>query len=101
MTNNQSAKQLLFTWVVKSIVITCCLLGPITAVNFDVYAAPMKNVLLTDSLRTSVAKSNEGPRKHLIQGIVLSATDKEPLPGVTIFRRIAHFAGCFFVLDVQ
>lgn len=85
MTNNQSAKQLLFTWVVKSIVITCCLLGSMAAVNLDVYAASMKNDFQTDSLRTTEAKSNDGPRKHLIQGIVLSATDKEPLPGVTIF----------------
>ena len=85
MTNNQSAKQLLFTWAVKSIVITCCLLGSMAAVNFDVYAAPVKSEFPTDSLRTTEAKSNDGPRKHLIQGIVLSATDKEPLPGVTIF----------------
>lgn len=85
MTNNQSAKQLLFTWVVKSIVITCCLLGSMAAVNFDAYAASMKNDFQTDSLRTTEVKSNDGPRKHLIQGIVLSATDKEPLPGVTIF----------------
>lgn len=94
MTNNQSAKQLLFTWAAKSIVITCCLLGPMTAVNFDAYAAPVKSEFPTDSLHTTEAKSNDGPRKHLIQGIVLSATDKEPLPGVTIFIKGTSQVGC-------
>lgn len=87
MTSNQSAKQLLLTWVVKSIVVTCCLLGSMTAVNFDVYVASMKNDFQTDSLRIIEAKLSDGLRKYLIQGTVLSATDREPLSGITIFTK--------------